>query len=182
MKNRFKEVRKHFGLSQAQYAGRINRSPGFISNVETGRSDVSGETLAMVCSVFSVNEEWLRTGTGDMLSDKKPAVDLAGIGKRVKEVRRLADLSQKQFGEKIGYSKMHIYYVENGKSIPSDSFLSNVARVFRIDRAWLLTGEGACGFGAYEKPVADPVDEDLINWLRQNPDVAMELRKRGGLD
>jgi len=32
------------------------------------------------------------------------------------------------------------------------------------------------------RSVADPVDDKLIEWLRRNPEIARELRIRGGLD
>lgn len=45
-----------------------------------------------------------------------------------------------------------------------------------VSYEWLRTGEGM--FNA----VADPVDDKLIEWLRRNPEIARELRIRGGLD
>ena len=56
MKDRIKQIREHFGLSQAHFAQRIHKSPGFISLVESGRSDVSEETIAAICSVLPVNK------------------------------------------------------------------------------------------------------------------------------
>ena len=66
MQERFKKIRQHFGLSQAQFAQKIKKSPGFISNVETGRSDVSEVTIQTICSMFGIDEEWLRCGSGRM--------------------------------------------------------------------------------------------------------------------
>lgn len=63
--------------------------------------------------------------------------------------------------------------MEVGKSIPSDGFIAAVSREFRVSYSWLRTGE------ANER---DPVDDRLIEWLRRNPEVARELRIRGGLD
>ena len=69
MGKRFKAIRAHFGLSQAQFAQKTSKSPGFISNVETGRSNISEETISSVCSVFNINRGWLTTGTGEMFVD-----------------------------------------------------------------------------------------------------------------
>lgn len=52
---RIKQIREHFGLSQAHFAQRINKSPGFISLVETGRSNVSDKTIETICSEFPIN-------------------------------------------------------------------------------------------------------------------------------
>ena len=52
LQDRIKQIREHFGLSQAHFAQRINKSPGFISLVETGRSNVSDETIETICSPY----------------------------------------------------------------------------------------------------------------------------------
>ena len=110
MGERVKIIRKHFGLSQAQFAQKVNRSPGFISNVETGRSDISEETINVIVEVYGVNKEWLLTGEGDMGCGD--AADKAGCGKRVEEVRMENHLTQKEFADKIGYTTNQVDYVE----------------------------------------------------------------------
>ena len=102
-----------------------------------------------------------------------PPVDKTQIGSRIKEIRKKAGLTQEQFGERIGFHKNQVYYVEVGKSIPSDDFIAAVSREFRVGYLWLRTGE------ADER---DPVDDRLIEWLRRNPEVARELRVKAGLD
>ena len=66
LQGRIKQIREHFGLSQAHFAQRINKSPGFISLVETGRSNASDDTIKSICSAFSINESLLRNGEGEM--------------------------------------------------------------------------------------------------------------------
>ena len=92
---------------------------------------------------------------------------------RVRLIRKHFALTQEQFANKIHRTSGFISNVENGKSIPSDEFLSAVSREFNVSYLWLRTGE------ADER---DPVDERLIEWLRRNPEVARELRIRSGLD
>ena len=74
---RVKIIRKHFGLSQAQFAQKINRSPGFISDIETGKSRVSEQTIKAICLFSGVNKEWLVSGAGEMGCGV--AADKAGI-------------------------------------------------------------------------------------------------------
>ena len=176
MKDRVKAIRKHFDLSQEQFAKRIGKTTGFISNVETGRSGLSESTISSICSAYDIDKEWLKSGNGQMFShrvEKNPAVDKTQIGSRIKEIRKKAGLTQAEFGDRIGFHKNQVYYVEVGKSIPSDGFIAAVCREFRVSYSWLRTGE------ANER---DPVDDRLIEWLRRNPEVARELRIRGGLD
>ena len=175
MKDRIRTIRKHFALTQEQFANKIHRTSGFISNVENGKSGLSDTTIDLICSEFSVREEWLREGSEPMFLPEKGTeiVDKGLIGSRIRELRKGKGLSQAEFAERIGFHKNQVYNVENGKSIPSDEFLSAVSREFNVSYLWLRNGDS---------DDRDPVDDRLIEWLRRNPEVAMELRIRGGLD
>lgn len=175
--DRFKKIRKHFGLSQAQFAERIRKSPGFISNVETDRSEISPSTIQDICSVFGINESWLVSGTGEMFPEggEVGEADKDNAGARIKLIRKGASLTQEQFAAKIGYSKMQIHSVESGKTVPSNEFLKCVASAFDVNYEWLLTGVGKM------EAESAVLDDSLIEWLRQNPEVIRELRSRSGL-
>lgn len=47
-----REWRKHRGLSQEQLAERVGTTQGHISHLETGRSDYSGELLAILADAL----------------------------------------------------------------------------------------------------------------------------------
>lgn len=98
MKDRFKAIRKHFALTQEKFAKKINKASSFVSTVETGRCGLSAATVDTICSVFGVNVEWLRTGTGEMFVSSVPAVDKYSIVGRMKDVRKRAGLTQAEFG------------------------------------------------------------------------------------
>lgn len=44
-----------------------------ISEIESGKAPITERTIISICAQFNVNEEWLRTGKGDMfiIKDKK---------------------------------------------------------------------------------------------------------------
>lgn len=149
-KDRFKAIRKHFALTQEQLAKKINRTSSFVSTVETGRCGLSAATVDTICSVFGVNEEWLRTGIGEMFVSSVPAVDKNSISGRMKEIRKGAGLTQQAFADKIGFHKNQVYNVETGKSIPSDDYISSVALKFQVSVSWLKTGEGEMRDGTPE--------------------------------
>ena len=178
MRDRFKRIRAYYGLSQAQFAQKICMSPGFISNVETGRSRISEKTVEAICRAFSIDRGWLLHGTGEMLAqpEVQRPVDKSGIAQRVKEVRKWAGLTQEEFAQRINYSKMQVYSVEKGKIVPSNQFLEKIATEFIISSEWLFKGTGRMEI--QERGV----DDQLIEWLNGHPEVIRELRKRGGLD
>ena len=173
MKDRFKLIRNHFSLSQVQFAQSISKSPGFISLVETGKSGVSEETIKTICSIYGVNESWLRNGSGPMFSpgEEIGKADKSSAGPRVKQIRKRENLTQDQFAERIGFSKIHIHNVEAGKVIPSNEFLKKVSEAFSVSYSWLLTGEGEV-----EQPKRDILDSGLISWINDHPEVVQELR------
>lgn len=172
MNERIKVIREYLGLSQAKFAQKIHRSPGHISNIETNVCAVSDDTVQRVCNAFSVNEVWLRTGKGVMI-DSAPA-DKEGIGSRLKRIRKDARLTQIQFAEKVGYTQAHVHATEAGKAIPSDAYLQRVMILFNVKEQWLLSGTGDMR--------SDPVrvDEELIEWLNNNPSIVLDLMRQSG--
>lgn len=77
---RVKIVRKKNHLTMEQFGERIgNVSKSTISNIENGNRNLTDLMLKSICSEFSVNEKWLRTGDGDMpqkLSEEEEVADL----------------------------------------------------------------------------------------------------------
>ena len=70
MKNRIKIIRKKAGVNQGEFAASLGLSRGFIAQVETDKEKFSDRSLRDICRIYGVNEEWLRTGAGDMYSPK----------------------------------------------------------------------------------------------------------------
>ena len=167
-------MRTYFALSQEQFAKKIGRTKGYISNIENGHAGMSSSTISSICSAFAVREEWLRDGIGEMFLPEREAHEVSReeIGRRIREVRKKEGLTQSEFADWIACHKNQVSNVERGKYIPSDRFLGVVAREFKVSVDWLRTGE------ADER---DPVDDSLIEWLRKNPEIARELRVKAGL-
>jgi SOS-response transcriptional repressor LexA len=66
MGDRIKKLRQEHNLSQAQLGASIETSNGHISNVERGASVLSDRAIHLLCLVYGIDEEWLRTGEGRM--------------------------------------------------------------------------------------------------------------------
>lgn len=66
MNERIKKLRKALDLTQQEFAARIGSVQNTITGYETGRREPSNQVIALICREFSVSEEWLRTGTGEM--------------------------------------------------------------------------------------------------------------------
>ena len=62
---RVKQLRKVLGLTQEKFADRIGLKRNSVAQIELGR-ETSDQTIFAICREFRVNEEWLRTGAGEM--------------------------------------------------------------------------------------------------------------------
>lgn len=67
MNSRIKELRNSLGLTQLDFASKIGLKSS-ISEIENGKAPITDRTIISICSVFNVNENWLRTGKGDMFN------------------------------------------------------------------------------------------------------------------
>ena len=68
MNIRIAEVRKAVNLTQEKFAAQLGLSRNFLWMIEKGDRVPSDRTIADICREFNVNEEWLRTGKGEMFN------------------------------------------------------------------------------------------------------------------
>ena len=79
MNERIKELRKSLGLSQEAFAERLGLKGSAVSHLESGRRNITNQNIVAICREFGVNEEWLRTGSGDMFEEMSRAEKAAQI-------------------------------------------------------------------------------------------------------
>ena len=79
MNNRIKEVRKALRLTQADFGKKLNVTNNYIYLIESGSNPVTDNLIFLICNVFKVNEEWLRTGSGEMFAPKDREAEIAEI-------------------------------------------------------------------------------------------------------
>ena len=53
-------------VTQRQLAERIGVTEGAVSGWVSGRRNITDQSLKAICREFNVNEDWLRTGNGEM--------------------------------------------------------------------------------------------------------------------
>ena len=83
MKNRIKQIRKDKKLTQVEFGEKIGVKGNTITNYETGLRNPTDAVILSICREFHVNEEWLRTGSGepykDSTRDEQIAAAIASI-------------------------------------------------------------------------------------------------------
>lgn len=70
MNERIRELRETLKKSQDEFAKELELSRNYISLVENGQRNLSSQSIKLLCSIHNVNEEWLRTGNGEMFIPK----------------------------------------------------------------------------------------------------------------
>lgn len=66
MKDRIKKIRKELDLTQQKFADRIGVKQNTVAQYEMGRNIPIDSVISLICREFNVNEDWLRTGEGEM--------------------------------------------------------------------------------------------------------------------
>lgn len=70
MNERIKKLREIRGMNQEDFGAKLGLSRNYISLVENKQRNLSEPSVKLLCSLYDVNEDWLRYGTGEMYKIK----------------------------------------------------------------------------------------------------------------
>ena len=73
---RVKELRKSLGLTQEKFGERVGLKKSAISQIESRVNGVTDQLRLAVFREFNVNEDWLRTGEGEMFVEPNDDEDI----------------------------------------------------------------------------------------------------------
>lgn len=74
MNQRILKLRKSLDLTMEEFGKKLGVTRSAISNIESGKRNLTEQMIISICREFSVNEEWLRTGNGEMLLEAPASV------------------------------------------------------------------------------------------------------------
>lgn len=83
MKDRIKAIRKKVGLNQAAFGAKCGVSLSAVQKWESGENTVSDAVIMLMCQKFGINEEWLRTGHGEMTAPESRGQELSRYMKEI---------------------------------------------------------------------------------------------------
>lgn len=86
MNNRIKDIRKHFGYSQQNFADILGISRGNIAAYEVGKNAPSDAVISLICTKCNINEDWLRTGTGNMFKELTRNQEIQSFANEIMEL------------------------------------------------------------------------------------------------
>lgn len=116
MDRRIKEIRKANGnMSQELFGKRLGLTGATISRLESGDRQPTEAIILSMCREYDVNEDWLRTGEGEMRlkqseeDAKRMGRLMLGMSENKKKLFRiLADMPDELLDEMISYMKKEI--------------------------------------------------------------------------
>lgn len=76
---RVRKLRKELGLTLEKFGKPLGVTKTTISRIEKGQNAVTSQMLKSICREFNVNENWLRTGEGEMFKKLNRQQELAQL-------------------------------------------------------------------------------------------------------
>lgn len=70
---RIKQVRQYLKMSQAKFAKNLCLSGGYFAGIELENRKVNDRIVRLISITYGINEEWLKTGVGEMYGDLSDA-------------------------------------------------------------------------------------------------------------
>lgn len=83
LNDRIKLIRKSIGLTQDEFGKRLGLTRGAITNIELNKTEPKPLLIDLICRIFNVNENWLRTGEGEMFMPLTRSEKIAKFAGRI---------------------------------------------------------------------------------------------------
>lgn len=74
---RVRTLRKDLGLTLEKFGDPLGVGKTAISKIENGENNLTDQMIVSICREYNVNEEWLRTGNGEMFKKLTPQEEVA---------------------------------------------------------------------------------------------------------
>ena len=79
MHHRLRAVRKAMKLNQEEFGKLVGLSQAALSMIEGGKNLVTDKNMKLICVTFNINEQWMRTGKGEMFNSYPHLQELSEI-------------------------------------------------------------------------------------------------------
>jgi transcriptional regulator with XRE-family HTH domain len=77
--DRLIKIRDSLGLTQKSFAKGLYVSQTYYSNIENGNKKINDRVIALICSQYGVNKEYLLNGKGEVFSKDLPDIHLSQL-------------------------------------------------------------------------------------------------------
>lgn len=139
-KERLKELRKEYSLTQQELADKIGVVRTAIANYETGRTIPDADTLSLLAKIFNTTTDYL-LGNSDIRNPYK-MVNRQKLAQLIIELRNKKGYSQRKLAMISGISNSTISRIENATSDADPETLRKLAPYLGISYETLMEVAG----------------------------------------
>ena len=106
------------------------------------------------------------------------------VNERIRKLRKALDLTQIEFGKKIGVAQGHLTGIENGKKSVTEKTLKVICAVYGASENWMKNGAGEMFARAPREKIDritqffSELNKDYQNFVLNQMDALLELQYR----
>jgi len=163
-------LRNHLGITSANFALRCGYSAPYLRQIETYKHIPDEEFLITVAKVFCISLDWLKDDTQGEAEFTSNNENVITPNQRVRMIRQETGLTLAEFAFKIGGDQATLSKIENGKNPLTLRMAKRIEKAYNVGSSWILYGE--------ERNRYCPVGEEMIEYLKDHPDLRYEIRNR----
>ena len=141
IEKRIRFIRERIGYTQLEVAKALNISRSLVNNWELGYVNISLKQLIKLAYFYQIPIDYL-LGIIDEVDSYSyhfiSDMNLINIGKKLKEIRKKANLTQEKFAQKIDTKRSSISYYEIGKMMISTADLKQICETFGVSADYIV--------------------------------------------
>jgi len=144
---RIKLIRNLKGLTQSELAKKLNVTQALVTSWENGYANISLRQLVKLSYFYKVPIDYFLGLTTEFKKEDykfKKDLDLKLLGKNIRIIRKIANLTQNEFSKKIHTNYSSISYYESGKMMMSSADLKDICDTFGYSADWCLGNTSKC--------------------------------------
>ena len=136
---RLKKIRENNYISQRKTAKKLHISKTYYNYFETGERIITINYLNSFCNQFSSSFDYILGLTDtNIVAKRKYTLNSELISKRLKQIRKINKLTQKDMAKLINTSQSTISSYENGKSMIITAFLFEICSKLNVSADYLV--------------------------------------------
>ncbi len=158
------QIRIKREMTQSEFAKLLGISTSYVSNWENGYNEITVVLLNKICNTCYVTFDYMmglskKNNSNVVMLDE---IDKKYLGKRLKDIRRNAKLTQEKMAKKINTYRFLISDYETGRKSISTADLKQICETFGYSADWCVGKLSEC---VRYKPVEKLKTKDMKDMI-----------------
>ncbi len=144
---RIKFLRDLKGLTQKDIAKELNVTQALVNSWENGYNNIAIKQLVKLSYFYQVPVDYILGLTTHFNKEDYHFIkdlDLKYLGKKIRIIRKINNLTQDEFANKIKTKRSNISYYEIGRNSMSSADLKDICDTFGFSADWCLGSTDIC--------------------------------------